>query len=132
MALVEIFWKTLKVLGKVYARAAFPYVLGGISAKCKVFNHRKVGQFYHNIFSMVELKEASEKGDRYIMNQFRKHFKKGIKVWEYDLATKQWIFKAQHERAHTEEANRFRLKYGDLPKTFPKNGRGKRRESSNI
>lgn len=42
--------------------------------------------------------DANKKLNRYIANLFQKHFKKGIKVWEYDLATKNWVFKAKHNR----------------------------------
>lgn len=77
---------------------AFPYESGNFSNKCTVFSYRKVGQFYSDFVPSEHQIDASEKLNRYIWNRFRKYFIKGIKVWEYDLATKNWVFKAQHNK----------------------------------
>ena len=77
---------------------AFPYESGNFSNRCTVFSYRKVGQFYCDFMPSESQIDASEKLNRYIWNRFQKYFIKGIKVWEYDLATKNWIFKAQHNK----------------------------------
>ncbi len=76
---------------------SFPIVAGAISNRCKVFAYRKVGVSYCEPFPMAKQLEASEKLDGYTLNRIRKHFKKGLKAWEYDLATKKWIYKTQYD-----------------------------------
>jgi len=77
---------------------AFPYESGSFSTKCTVFSRRKVGQFYCDFAPSEFQIDASEKLNRYVRNRFRKYFIRGIKVWEYDLTTKNWVFKAQHNK----------------------------------
>jgi Fe-S-cluster containining protein len=74
---------------------SFPIISGAISNKCKVFSYRKVGLSYSEPYAMIRQLQASEKLDKYIQNRIRKHFKEGIKLWEYDLTTKQWTCKTQ-------------------------------------
>ena len=74
---------------------AFPFFSGDFSIKCPVFSYRKVGQFYDNFIPSRPQVGASEKFDRYVWNRFRKYFVKGIKLWDYDLATKKWVFTSQ-------------------------------------
>lgn len=76
---------------------SFPIISGAISNRCKIFAFRKVGLSYDEPFSMKTQLEASEKLDKYIQNRIRKYFHKGIRLWEYDLATKQWNFKTQYD-----------------------------------
>lgn len=76
---------------------AFPYESGDFSNKCTVFSYRKVGQRYCDFAPSRFQIDASEKLNRYIMNRYRKHFKKGIKIWDYDLAAEQWILGTQHD-----------------------------------
>ena len=77
---------------------AFPYESGNFSIKCTVFSSRKVGQTYCDFAPSRFQIDASEKLNRYARNRFQKYFRKGIKVWEYDLATKNWVLKAQHNK----------------------------------
>lgn len=77
---------------------AFPYNSGNFSNKCTVLSYRKVGQFYSDVEPSELQIDASKKLNRYGWNRFRKYFIKGIKVWQYDLATKNWVFKAQHNK----------------------------------
>jgi Fe-S-cluster containining protein len=72
---------------------AFPLMAGNISRRCKVFSNRKVGQVYQDIFPMAESKKANEKINRYITNNYKQYFKKGVKEWEYDLATGKWVLR---------------------------------------
>jgi len=69
---------------------AFPYESGTFSVKCSVFSHMKTGVICNAEFSVTEI-EASEKLNKHIWNRFHKYFRKGIKAWECDLATKKWI-----------------------------------------
>ena len=78
---------------------SFPVISGSISNKCKVFSYRKVGLVYSEPYAMNKQLEASNKLDKYIKTRIRKNFQKGIRLWEYDLNTKQWIFKAQFNNA---------------------------------
>jgi len=89
-----------KNMCKIYERRplvcqSFPIISGAISNKCKVFAYRKAGLHYSEPYSMVKQLYASEKLDKYVQNRVRKNFKKGIILWEYDLATKQWTYKTQ-------------------------------------
>lgn len=77
---------------------AFPYESGNFSGKCTVFSYRKVGQIYCDFAPSRFQIDASEKLNRYIRNRFQKYFMKGIRVWDYDLATKNWVFRAQHNK----------------------------------
>lgn len=74
---------------------SFPVISGAISNKCKMFSYRKPGLTYDEPYTMNRQIEASAKLDKYIENRIKRHFKKGIKLWEYDLATNRWFFKAQ-------------------------------------
>jgi Fe-S-cluster containining protein len=76
---------------------SFPIISGAISNRCKIFAHRKVGLSYYEPFTMKTQLEASEKLEKYIQNRIRKYYKKGIKLWEYDLTTKQWNYKIQYD-----------------------------------
>ncbi len=70
---------------------SFPVVAGAISNRCKVFGYRKVGVEYDEPFAMAEQLKASERLEKYIQNQVRKHRKKGWRFWEYDLAAGKWV-----------------------------------------
>ncbi len=39
---------------------------------------------------MAEQVQASSKLEKYTEKAVMKHYVKGLKVWEYDLTTKQW------------------------------------------
>jgi Fe-S-cluster containining protein len=79
---------------------AFPYESGTFSNRCTVFGYRKVGQTYCDFVPSGFQIDASEKLNRYTWNRFQKYFIKGIKVWDYDLAIKNWVFRAQHSNIH--------------------------------
>ncbi len=76
---------------------SFPVVAGAISNRCKVFAYRKVGVSYSDPFPMTKQLEANNKLEDYTLNRIRKHYKKGLKVWEYDIATKKWTYKTQYD-----------------------------------
>jgi Fe-S-cluster containining protein len=89
-----------KNLCQIYQRRplvcqSFPIISGAISNKCKVFAYRKVGLSYSEPYAMKKQLGASDKLDKYIENRLRKQSKKGLILWEYDLATKQWNYKTQ-------------------------------------
>jgi Fe-S-cluster containining protein len=71
---------------------AFPYESGTVSNKCKLFVNVKIGEPVDTEISNSEM-EASEKLNRHTMNLFQKEFRRGMKLWEYDLATKKWFLK---------------------------------------
>jgi len=74
---------------------AFPYVQGNFSVKCPIFGSRfKAGLRISVPMPDAEV-EASQKRDRYFQNRLRKYLKKRSKMWEFDLATKQWVARAQ-------------------------------------
>ena len=77
---------------------AFPYELGNFSNKCTVFRNRKVGQFYSGFMPSESQIDVSEKMNRYVRNCLKRYFKKGMKSWEYDLATKKWILRISSEK----------------------------------
>ena len=79
-------------------RRSFPFIVEEISNKCNVFNYRRVEQNYYDIYPMLEMREANTKIKKYLYNRFKKHFRKGIKVWEYDLAKREWIFQRKHDK----------------------------------
>lgn len=70
---------------------SFPVVAGGLSNRCRVFSYRKVGVSYADPYPMKRQLEASNKFDAYLRNRIKKHYRKNLKVWEYDLSTGQWI-----------------------------------------
>ena len=75
---------------------AFPYESGNFSNTCTVLSYRKVGQSYCDFAPSISHIDASEKLNRYITNRLKKHFKKGYKVWDFDLLVEKWIIRAQH------------------------------------
>ena len=75
---------------------AFPFDSGSFSVRCVVFSNRKLGVLYCDFAPSESQIDASEKLNKYIRKRFHKHFTKGIKVWNFDLATKNWAFKAQY------------------------------------
>jgi Fe-S-cluster containining protein len=77
---------------------AFPYESGNFSNKCTVLSYRKMGQTYYDFRPSRFQIDASEKLNRYLRNGFQKYFRKGINVWEYDLATEKWLFRAKHNK----------------------------------
>jgi Fe-S-cluster containining protein len=77
---------------------AFPFDSGNFSNKCTVFSYRKVGYVYCDFAPSRSQIEASDKLNRCLGKLFQRFFVKGIKVWEYDLATKNWVFRTQHNR----------------------------------
>jgi Fe-S-cluster containining protein len=77
---------------------SFPIVAGDISNRCKVFSYRKVGVVYCEPYTMAKQLEASNKLNEYISKSIKKHFQKAIKIWEYDLETKKWVFIKQYDK----------------------------------
>ena len=71
---------------------AFPIVENTYSTKCKVFSFSKYGMKIVIDWDMYQV-EAGQKLDRYIINNFKKNFKKGISVWSFDLATNKWVLR---------------------------------------
>ncbi len=74
---------------------AFPIVADEISSRCRVFSYRRTGKVYNEGFPMSEMKVANEKLRRYTQSHYSKHAKKGVQVWEYDLATEKWLRKTE-------------------------------------
>lgn len=70
---------------------AFPYIQGNFSMKCP-----NIGKLFKIAGLRVTLPvpyaeaEASQKRDRLSQNLLRKHWKKGSKMWLYDLRSTQW------------------------------------------
>ncbi len=56
----------------------------------------KIAQL-RNQFILSKSNLPGDKLDGYTLNRIRKHFKKGVKVWEYDLATKKWTYKTRYD-----------------------------------
>jgi Fe-S-cluster containining protein len=77
---------------------SFPIIAGAVSNRCKVFRYRKVGVSYNEPYTMVEQLEASDKINKYIENCIKKHYKKGLRLWEYDLAAEKWVDKGQYDK----------------------------------
>jgi len=75
---------------------AFPIVNGIYSGKCKFFSFSKAGTKININWVEGNQLEAFGKLDRYIMNQFKRNFKKGIATWSFDLATNQWVLKNRY------------------------------------
>jgi Fe-S-cluster containining protein len=78
---------------------SFPIVAGDISNRCKVFSYRKVGVAYCEPYSMANQLEASNKLNAYISKSLKKHFQRGLKIWEYNLATGTWVFTKQYGKS---------------------------------
>jgi len=70
---------------------SFPIVVGAISNKCTVFSYRKPGVAYSEPYTMESQLEADEKLTVYIKKSIKKYSRKGLKMWEYDLATCSWV-----------------------------------------
>jgi Fe-S-cluster containining protein len=70
---------------------SFPIVAGAISNRCKVFSYRKPGVSYKEPYTMTSQVEASDKLTAYIQMCLKKHAKKGLQMWEYNLATGKWV-----------------------------------------
>ncbi|MCW4005803.1 MAG: YkgJ family cysteine cluster protein [Candidatus Bathyarchaeota archaeon] len=70
---------------------SFPIVAGAISNRCQVFSYRKPGVTYNEPYPMTAQLQANDKLEKYIQNRIKKHSRHGLKIWEYNLATKQWI-----------------------------------------
>jgi Fe-S-cluster containining protein len=70
---------------------SFPVVAGAISNRCRFFSYRKVGVSYSEPFHMKEQLQASDRLTKHIQNSIRKKYKKGLKLWEFDLNTKKWL-----------------------------------------
>jgi Fe-S-cluster containining protein len=70
---------------------SFPIVGGAISNKCTVFSYRKPGLSYDEPFSMKEQMAASNKFEDYIKKKIKKCGLKNFKIWEYDLASNNWL-----------------------------------------
>jgi len=79
---------------------AFPFKSGNFSIKCTVLSYRKVGQFYSDVVPSELQIDASDKLQRYMWNRVRKYFIKGIKLWECNLATKNWVLKGNIRSIH--------------------------------
>ena len=76
---------------------AFPVVAGAISNRCRVFSYRKVGVSYSDPYPMKKQLEASNKFSRYLQKLIKKQYRKGLKVWEYDLAKNHWVYKGYYD-----------------------------------
>ena len=76
---------------------SFPIVGGAISNRCRIFSYRKPGVVYAEPFNMDKQMEASRKLNTYTRNRISKHYQKGLKIWEYDIATKKWISKGEYD-----------------------------------
>ncbi len=70
---------------------SFPIVAGDLSNKCTVFSYRIKGISYNETFSMKDQADASNKFTLYLSNRIKKNYRKGLRVWEYNLATRSWI-----------------------------------------
>ena len=80
---------------------AFPYdnVSREPSVECTAINSPYVDVYLSSLYKAFEKEiEASNKMERYLRKRFNNNFQKGIKVWVYDLKTKKWIMKAQHNK----------------------------------
>ncbi len=77
---------------------SFPIIAGAISNRCKVFSYRKVGVAYSEPYTMAEQLEASDKINKHIEKSIKRHYRKGLRLWEYDLATKKWVDKGQYDK----------------------------------
>ncbi len=77
---------------------SFPIVAGAISNQCKVFSYRKVGVLYNEPYTMAEQLEANDKINKYIENGIKKYYRKGLRLWEYDLAAKKWVDKGPYDK----------------------------------
>ncbi len=75
---------------------AFPYESEKFSTGCKVFSQMKTGQIILDSAPSRSQIDASEKLNRYMWIRFERRFRRGIKVWDYDLAKKDWLFRTQH------------------------------------
>ena len=69
---------------------SFPIVGDAISNRCRVFSYRKPGASYNEPYTMDKQLEASHKLNSHTRKFIKKHYRKGLKIWEYDLATKKW------------------------------------------
>jgi Fe-S-cluster containining protein len=76
---------------------SFPVVAGAISNRCRVYAYRKVGLSYVEPFAMKDQLLANAKFESYLRNRIKRFYRKGLKLWEYDLASKKWIFKKQYD-----------------------------------
>jgi Fe-S-cluster containining protein len=72
---------------------SFPIVAGSISNRCIVFQYRKPGVQYKEPYTLTKQVEASEKLEKYTQARIQKYRKKGLRIWEYNIATKKWILK---------------------------------------
>ncbi|MCX8150961.1 MAG: YkgJ family cysteine cluster protein [Candidatus Bathyarchaeota archaeon] len=70
---------------------SFPIVAGDLSNRCTVFSYRIKGVSYSDSYSMEKQLDASVKFTLYLKNRIKKYYQKGLKVWEYNLATKNWV-----------------------------------------
>ncbi len=70
---------------------SFPVVAGDLSNRCRVFSYRKAGVSYADPYPMKRQLEASNKFNGYLRNRIKKHYPKGLRMWEYDLSTGQWV-----------------------------------------
>jgi Fe-S-cluster containining protein len=76
---------------------AFPIVNFTYSGKCKFFNFSKFSAKITIDWGEGNQVEAFGKLDRYIINHFKRNFKKGIGVWSFDLATNKWVLKNRYK-----------------------------------
>lgn len=75
---------------------SFPIVAGAISNRCRVFNFRKIGVSYDEPFHMKEQLQASDRLTKHMKTVIRKKYKKGLRLWEFDLITKRWLYVTQY------------------------------------
>jgi len=70
---------------------AFPYIQGNFSVKCPIFKKLFKREGLRVTFPMSHAEvEASLKRDRLTQNLLKRYWKKGSKMWIYDLRSKQW------------------------------------------
>ena len=72
---------------------SFPIVVGSISNRCIVFQYRKPGLQYSEPYRLTGQVKASEKLEKYTQSRIQKYYKRGLRIWEYDLTTKKWVSK---------------------------------------
>ena len=70
---------------------SFPVVAGALSNRCQIYSYRIPGASYDEPFSMAAQLQANEKLEKYIQNRLTKSNRKGLKIWEYNLATMKWL-----------------------------------------
>jgi len=74
---------------------SFPFEMGlfrsTVSVKCpQIGTKMKVDEYREVELSGTEI-EAGKKLNTYLLNRYRKYFRKGVKSWKFDLKTRKWF-----------------------------------------